>query len=179
MKTGGCQCGAVRFAIDDELGRASLCHCRMCQKAFGSFCGPLVSAHGLRWTRDGPKYFRSSNLVQRGFCEHCGTPLTFEPDAGVANVAIGALDDPNVAVPVIQLAMSERLTWFADLASLPGEATQKREETEAYYARIVSFQRPTTTQPSGQGAGLEQDSPCRAAADIAHLIWNQRLNVRQ
>ncbi len=40
--TGGCQCGAVRYAISGELGRASICHCRMCQKAFGSFFGPLV-----------------------------------------------------------------------------------------------------------------------------------------
>ncbi len=34
--TGGCQCGAVRFSVG-RLGRASVCHCRMCQKAFGSF----------------------------------------------------------------------------------------------------------------------------------------------
>ncbi len=33
--TGGCQCGAVRFRAA-HLGRASLCHCRMCQKAFGN-----------------------------------------------------------------------------------------------------------------------------------------------
>ncbi|HET7714155.1 MAG TPA: GFA family protein, partial [Bauldia sp.] len=30
--TGGCQCGAVRFRVA-ALGRASICHCRMCQKA--------------------------------------------------------------------------------------------------------------------------------------------------
>ncbi len=43
--TGGCQCGAVRFACE-SLGRASLCHCRMCQKAFGSYFAPLATAHG-------------------------------------------------------------------------------------------------------------------------------------
>jgi hypothetical protein len=36
--TGGCQCGAVRYRIEGDLGRASICHCRMCQKAFG---GPV------------------------------------------------------------------------------------------------------------------------------------------
>jgi hypothetical protein len=36
-RSGGCQCGAVRFRVDGELGRASICHCRMCQKAFGAF----------------------------------------------------------------------------------------------------------------------------------------------
>ncbi len=124
MKTGGCQCGAVRFAIDGDFGRASVCYCRMCQNALGSFYDPLVSVPGLRWTRGSPKFFCSSNLVQRGFCEHCGTPLTFEPDGCIANVAISALDDPGAAVPVIQLALSERPPWVADLGSLPGETAQ-------------------------------------------------------
>ncbi len=48
--TGGCQCGAVRFRAE-RLGRASICHCRMCQKAFGGFFGPLVTAYGVEWTR--------------------------------------------------------------------------------------------------------------------------------
>ncbi|HEY2357583.1 MAG TPA: hypothetical protein VGH86_09040, partial [Phenylobacterium sp.] len=38
--TGGCQCGAIRFRIDGELGEASICHCRMCQKALGGFQNP-------------------------------------------------------------------------------------------------------------------------------------------
>jgi hypothetical protein len=42
-RTGGCQCGAVRFRINGRLGRASICHCRMCQKQFGSFFSALVT----------------------------------------------------------------------------------------------------------------------------------------
>ena len=78
--TGGCQCGAVRYAIQGPLGRASICHCRMCQKAFGSFFGPLVSvpAGALRWTRGAPAMFRSSDLAERGFCRDCGTPPSKE-----------------------------------------------------------------------------------------------------
>ncbi len=36
MASGGCQCGAVRFR-GSRFGRSSICHCRMCQKAFGGF----------------------------------------------------------------------------------------------------------------------------------------------
>ncbi|TIS81232.1 MAG: GFA family protein, partial [Mesorhizobium sp.] len=81
--TGGCQCGAVRFRVEGALGDASVCHCRMCQKASGNFYLPLVSVRGARldWTRGGPKRFRSSSAAWRGFCAECGTPLTFEaPD---------------------------------------------------------------------------------------------------
>ena len=41
--SGGCQCGAVRFRVEGALGDASVCHCRMCQKASGNFYLPLVS----------------------------------------------------------------------------------------------------------------------------------------
>mgnify|MGYP006200096753 CR=1 FL=1 len=89
---GGCQCGAVRFLVTGDLKDASICHCRMCQKAFGAYYAPLVSTRGavLEWTRGEPKRFQSSNVVRRGFCADCGTPLTYEAPDGVA-VAAGAL----------------------------------------------------------------------------------------
>jgi hypothetical protein len=142
MITGGCQCGRVRFAIDGALGRASVCHCRMCHKAFGSFYGPLVSAPGLQWTRGGPRRFRSSNRVQRGFCGDCGTPLTFEPDGACVEIAIGALDDPSLARPVIQLALADSVPWAAALGDLPGPTPEESKAAETLYASIVSFQHP-------------------------------------
>jgi hypothetical protein len=140
--TGGCQCGAVRFAVDGELGRPSICHCRMCQKAFGSFYGPLISAPGLRWTRGAPKHFQSSNRVRRGFCEACGTPLTFEPDNGPAEVAIGAFDDPTALRPVIQLDVATRMPWLGEIDNLPTTTPAEAEKFAAYYASIVSYQHP-------------------------------------
>ena len=72
--TGGCQCGAVRFRVE-RLGRGSICHCRMCQKAFGAFYGPLITGFGVDWTRGAPKRFRVPTRSRRGFCAECGTPL--------------------------------------------------------------------------------------------------------
>ena len=94
FKTGGCQCGAVRYRIDVKLGDAGICHCRMCQKAFGSWGAALVSVPyaGFTWTRGQPGVFQSSSIVDRGFCVDCGTPLFMRED-GDTNIelAIGTL----------------------------------------------------------------------------------------
>jgi hypothetical protein len=146
--TGGCQCGAVRFAITDGLGRASICHCRMCQKAFGNFMGPLVTARGLVWVKGAPKHFRSSNKVRRGFCGDCGTPLTYEPDGFHPEVAIGALDDPSAVPPVIQVGLESRLPWFQALANLPSRPEAEAAEVAAFFADIVSYQHPDHETPA-------------------------------
>ncbi len=84
--SGGCQCGAIRFQVRGALTDSSICHCRMCQKAFGAYYAPLVSVRGVQfsWTRGQPRYFQSSNVVRRGFCADCGTPLSYEAPDGVA-----------------------------------------------------------------------------------------------
>ena len=141
--TGGCQCGAVRFSAKLPLGRASLCHCRMCQKATGGLFAPFVSAaSGLTWTHGQPAHFRSSNRVRRGFCAACGTPLTFEPDMGPVELSIGAFDDPAAIPPTIQHDLSARLPWFEDLAGLPVRTPEEVRQVQPYFDSIVSYQHP-------------------------------------
>ena len=140
LYSGGCQCGAVRFSIE-RLGRPSMCHCRMCQKAFGAIGGALVTALGLTWTRGAPKMFQSSNKVQRGFCAECGTPLTFVYPGGT-EVAICAFDDPTVAPPIVQLAPEFRVPWADSLPDLPSRPESEASKAAAYYASIVSHQHP-------------------------------------
>ncbi len=138
--TGGCQCGAVRFRVE-RLGRASICHCRMCQKAFGGFFGPLVTAHGLVWTRGAPQHFQSSNRVRRGFCGACGTPLTYEYEGGM-ELAIGAFDEPERARPTIQANPADKLSFVDGLSALPFRDPVAEPGPEAFKAAIVSHQHP-------------------------------------
>jgi len=77
--TGGCQCGAIRFALSAAPVKVSICHCRMCQKAAGAPFASLADIeHGdFIWTRGKPAAFRSSSIAMRDFCRDCGTPLSF------------------------------------------------------------------------------------------------------
>jgi hypothetical protein len=138
--SGGCQCGAIRFRAEG-LGEASICHCRMCQKATGGLFGPYVALDGLIWTRGERQRFQSSNKVWRGFCAACGTPLTWEHEAGLMSVMIGVLDDPLPVRLSEQLGSSSKLPWVDGLAALPThEPTEPR--AAAHLASIVSLQHP-------------------------------------
>ena len=137
--TGGCQCGAVRFRAEG-IGKAAICHCRMCQKAFGSYFGPLVIVASVTWTRGQPAYFRSSNVMQRGFCAACGTPLACLDADGMIEIAGGAFDDPAVAAPTEQYNLNHKLPFFD---TLPAIRHQLREDLEAAAnAKVVSYQHP-------------------------------------
>ena len=138
--TGGCQCGAVRFRAQG-LGRPSICHCRMCQKAMGSFYGPFVTAYGLEWTRGEPKRFASSNLAQRGFCADCGTPLTYEAEGGV-ELCIGALDEPALAAPIVQVNPADKQPFVDGIAALPTRADGSDPQMDDFKTRVVSYQHP-------------------------------------
>lgn len=141
--SGGCQCGAVRFRIKGRLGDASICHCRMCQKAFGGFYAPLVSVRDakLSWTRGQPTKFRSSNFVERGFCANCGTPLTYEAPDGIA-VAIGAFDRPQEIAPKMQWGIEGKLPYVDTIPTLPAKHTMADANAAPFLQQLVSNQHP-------------------------------------
>lgn len=143
IHSGGCQCGALRFRVEGPLSDASICHCRMCQKAFGNFFAPLVSVRSasLDWTRGNLKKFHSSNFVVRGFCGDCGTPLTYEASDGVA-VAIGAFDHPELIAPNIQFGIEAKVSYVDGLAALPARHTIDDIIAAPFLAGLKSYQHP-------------------------------------
>lgn len=142
--SGGCQCGAVRYRIAGELGRAGFCHCRMCQKANGNFGMALITipVSALTWSRGKPATFRSSAVVDRGFCRACGTPLFMHED-GDDNyeITVGSLDDPAAAPPELAVGLESKLPWADSIASLPGHSTAD-DRTPEDMAKLVNRQHP-------------------------------------
>lgn len=137
---GGCQCGNIRFEIKGELGKASVCHCRMCQKAFGNFFAPLVSVReaSVIWSNE-PSRFQSSNLVKRGFCEKCGTPLTYEAPDGLA-IAIGAFDRPETIEPMVQFGVEGRIAYLDHINQWSCLRTEEDIEDAPFLNEIISYQ---------------------------------------
>jgi hypothetical protein len=125
--TGGCQCGAVRYEWSVKPSHSSVCYCRMCQKASGQ---PFMGLTGgklenLRWTRGQPAIFRSSNMVERGFCRDCGTPLTYAFEStGNISVAINSLDDPEAMPPTRQFGIESKVSWVDGVSGLPGATSE-------------------------------------------------------
>jgi hypothetical protein len=131
--SGGCQCGAVRYRFNERPRGAHICHCRMCQKAFGAFYAPLVGGpvETFEVTRGEISFFRSSDLVERGFCRDCGTPLSFSHIGGNwMSVSIGSLDQAEAFPPKDQHGTESRLSWANAIGSLPDVALFAEREPE-------------------------------------------------
>ena len=146
--TGGCQCGAVRYAFDRPIELPHICHWRMCQKASGNYFMPLggVRRSDLRFTRGEPAWFQSSGPVRRGFCRECGTPLLFDTEGyeGI-NITLGSLDDPAATWPEDQFGTEARMPWFHELPGLPGRETE--EDMEQDGARIDAIRATNRQHP--------------------------------
>lgn len=141
--TGGCQCGAVRYALG-EAPKAEFCHCRMCQRATGGIFGALASLPrtSFRWTTGEPGLFASSNVATRAFCAACGTPLTFAyNDSGNMDVTIGSLDDPEVAGPNrMHFAVESRVSWAPICDGAPQQRLADYAESPVHKPGYRSFQ---------------------------------------
>lgn len=120
IHTGGCQCGAVRYRATGEIGFPHVCHCRMCQKAAGSYFMPFggVKHENFELTRGEPAWFQSSDTVRRGFCGACGSPLFYDGGSDHISVTLGSLDEPQTVKPAMQTNLVRKMPWFGELDTL-------------------------------------------------------------
>ena len=123
--TGGCACGAVRYALKSAPYDTGWCHCRICQRVSGSPAivfstvphGHLVFTKGA----DKVKPFASTSFGRRRFCGECGTPLTIEVDHQPETVdfSVATLDAPDAVSPGFHIFWASRIPWFDPGDALP------------------------------------------------------------
>jgi len=126
VRTGGCQCGKLRFRATSLLDNPHVCHCRMCQKANGNLFSASVGVlhANFTWTRGQPAEFASSDDAVRGFCRDCGTPLYYQGDGSPhISVALGAFDQPGDILLVSEGGCESRLPQISQLGHVEANET--------------------------------------------------------
>ena len=128
---GGCLCGAVRITISTPLEYAEYCHCRSCRRATGApvMAWACVRRDGVEVEGEALRQFDSNATVQRGFCDRCGTSLTFwdRDFAEHLYVAAAALEDAESCAPEFHIWRSDRLSWIDAIDTLPRYLRFKRD----------------------------------------------------
>jgi len=114
---GGCLCGAIRYRVTAAPTAVVVCHCRTCRRVSGapSLSWAIFQAADFAFTKGNLATFTSSPGVERGFCSHCGTTLTYastdHPE--VADVTTATLDNPDAFVPTKEIWLEEKIAWEA------------------------------------------------------------------
>lgn len=128
---GGCHCGHIRYKANLDKLEAVYCHCKMCQKSFGNIFATFfyVPENEFSWEKNEPTYFDSSKFAKRGFCQKCGTPISFEyaGSSGI-NLSVGSLDEPNKVKPVKHYGVESRQSNWHKTDDLPEEKTEDSDE---------------------------------------------------
>lgn len=144
-KFGGCQCGAIRYAVSGETIWSAGCCCRDCAKATGT---PYVVWVGfpperVRFLAGSPRIFSSSEGVLRGYCESCGTSMTYGRDPAfeavepTLYVAAATLDDPEAFPPTEVVWYSHRPEWFALSGEIPLHETISPDNAARAYTQVL------------------------------------------
>lgn len=131
VQEGGCVCGLLRYRVQGNPTRITVCHCTWCQRRTGSAFGVAAVFPSDRHELRGPfRTYRhrsdeSGRWLDLSFCPNCGTSVgfTLEWVPGIFAVDAGTFDDPSWIRagehPFRYIYMSSAQTW-----SVPPEGAE-------------------------------------------------------
>lgn len=123
MATGGCHCGAIRYAVEGQPAHAALCHCRDCTHHAGAqMVGWALFPRAAVTITGEPRVYKSSADGRRLSCAACGTGLFYLNETifpGQIDVQIATLDDPEAFPAAVHIQVADDPRWMADVAALP------------------------------------------------------------
>jgi adenylate cyclase len=141
--TGGCLCGAIRYESSEPPFEAGICHCRTCQKSTGSAFEVIAGFYrtSFRFTNGEPKLFRSSSIMEKGFCPNCGSLLfdqylvrTGKSNPDMVWIQLGTLDHPEAVSINLHTGVESQLPWVHFDDSLPRSRCDEAPNLAAAFA---------------------------------------------
>ena len=114
--TGGCLCGAVRYAVRrGALRPVVACHCTQCRRVTGHYLAATAARRSdFRLLEDsGLKWYDSSSQARRGFCGHCGSTLFWQPHGrDYLSIAAGSLDDSSALTLACHIFVADKGGYY-------------------------------------------------------------------
>jgi hypothetical protein len=123
--TGGCLCGAVRFAARPPTLFCCHCHCHWCRRAHGAafvtWFGVPQEGFTLTQGAEHLVWYASSEQSSRGFCARCGTTLFFRSQLapGEMHVTLANTDGPIDVEPQAHTFFADHVPWVTLGDELP------------------------------------------------------------
>jgi hypothetical protein len=117
---GSCLCGAVTYELRGPLRPMIVCHCIQCRKMSGHFTAATQSlASDVEITGEALKWYRSSDIAERGFCGTCGSTLFWRRfDNPRISIYAGTLDGTTGLQASAQIHADMKGDYY-DLPDLP------------------------------------------------------------
>jgi hypothetical protein len=131
--TGGCNCGAVRFELDERPQRAIYCHCTRCQRRSGTAASASAfTPPGSVRVVSGQEHvgaWKPAGGFEKEFCRECGSALFVrDPDTGeIAGVRMGAFDDD----PGVRPGARQYVAYAAQWEPLPDDGLPRFPEARS------------------------------------------------
>ena len=120
---GACFCNSVRYRISGAASSVCVCHCQSCRRATGApFVAWLTCAvTDFSLTVGELSRYHSSPKVTRGFCDKCGTTLTYAHDGRALeiDVSLTTLDEATAPEPTRHIWIKDKLSWVVLNDGLP------------------------------------------------------------
>lgn len=112
--TGGCLCGACRFAVEASR-EAEICHCSMCRRWSGGIFVGTACGDTLRFEGGAPvRTYLSSDWGRRLFCGECGSSLAWQSaDGTMTQVSVQALDESGDFELTTEIFIDEKPALYA------------------------------------------------------------------
>lgn len=179
---GSCACGGVAFVATGPLRELVACHCSQCRRTSGHYWSAtsvpedrfvLEQDDCLRW-------FRSSDMAERGFCNRCGASLLWRPfGEGTMHMAPGAFDEP-VGLPTTQVLFPEDAPDYYSVEGPPPDKSSAPERLDC--ACLCGKVRFAVPGPAGEITAchcrecrkLSGQYSASFTADEAAVAWHDR-----
>lgn len=121
---GGCLCGGIRIALNDQPGALVYCHCSQCRKTGGSAFNAVVPIDMNAFEVIDPegllRAYRSGPDKARYFCGRCGAQIYSRRDGSkTVRMRAGIVDDLTGVQHDGHIYFADAAPWFSSRDDLP------------------------------------------------------------